>query len=68
MLFSAADLAVAGGNETPSSTETVAGAWMLDEVDGPSLDAQSAPPTPESLILIAGMDFEPAPGKFKNSD
>lgn len=68
MLFSAADLAVAGGNETPSSTETVAGAWMLDEVDGPSLDAQSAPPTPESLKLIAGMDFETAPGKFKKPD
>lgn len=63
-LFSAAVSEEAGGNETPSSTETVAGAWILDEVDGTSLDTQLASPTPEPLILIAGMDCEPAPEKL----
>lgn len=66
-LFSAVVSEEAGGNETPSSTETVAGAWILDEVDGTSLDTQLAPPIPEPLILIAGMGFEPAPEKLKGT-
>lgn len=67
MALPAAASAVAGGNETLSSTETVAGAQMLDEVDGTSLDAPSAPPTLESFKLLTGMDFEPAPGKIQRN-
>jgi len=66
-LFSAAVSEEVGGNETPSSTETVAGAWILDEVDGTSADTQLTPPTPEPLVLIAGMDCEPAPEKIKGN-
>lgn len=66
VVLSAAASVVARGNETPSSAETVAGAWMLAEVDGTSLDALSGPPTTaESVILISGMGFEPAPEKYK---
>lgn len=63
VVLSAAVSVVTGGNETPSSTETAPGAWMLDKVDGKSLDTLSIPP--DSSTLISGTGFEPAPGKFK---
>jgi hypothetical protein len=66
--LSALTSVVAGANETLASTETVAGSWMAAEMDGISLETLSAPLTPpESLILISGVGFKPAPVKYNKT-